>query len=344
MKNWYTHPTKNIDDINRNIAKTKKIIVSVGCSFVYGAAAFSNELMEKYPPLYDGAVWSFDHYSTSTKKIIAEEYPNITFTDGNLKTSEMEIDNSFTSVLSKKYFSDWTAINLGVTSSGLFASVARLFLTPIDWHNADEIILIFCPTSMDRLDLINDDISIGNEFVTAWPRPSGHNSKDFNKIQEGYGSVIYSEKYAVLNSLVSWKFLQNWVKTYNAKLITFPAFTDLYTSEYFDRIMSTKVIRDVRTREIIDIKEGIFSKEEIDELRLTVPWDTFITPQGKRTFFDLAYSQEPTYNPSIDPVSITGKNGGTPNNWIMKCGHPGAKAHELLADEIYKHLTDKGIV
>lgn len=340
-----TNCISDINYINRDLEKTKKIIIVTGCSFVFGSAAFSNDLMNSYPPRYkNGAEWSFDHYDRSTQEFILKEFPLIVEGEHYLgrgkyfECSAMFVDNSFPSILRKKYFDGkYTVVNLGQPSSGLHASIMRVILKPIRWDLVKEIILIFCPTSADRLSILVDDSN--SEYKTAWPNPAPHETKSFNKIQSGFGEDIFSEKWATLNFLTNYQILLSWVKAYNAKLITFPSFNNYYNPTYIKNQMENRVIRNPQNQ-IIDIVKTNGLDEAHKFLVDSVKWETFIAPQGKQNFFELSYSQEKDYKPDLDHVSICGEAGGSSTKWIMNCGHPGGKAHELLADEIYKHLEE----
>jgi hypothetical protein len=337
------HYTKDIELFHQEVEKTKKIIVSIGCSFTYGHAAFSNDLMEEFPLWYkNGANWTCEKYDSTIKNVMINRWPNLKLDAvGNLIFSTMFLDNSFLTKLHTKYLKGtYTPLNLAVTSAGLHATVMRLLVSPILWEKADEIILIFCPTAPSRLCLINDSgYEYGNEFRTAWPTNTPFENQFFNKIQEGFQRSIYSPKWEVINFLHSWKILKTWMKNYNVKLITFPAFTRNYTPDDFKKILSTNIERS-RTDGVITNVTDTFMSTQGEYLLNEVDWNTFIAPQGKNNFFDLAYSQEKDYNSNYSVLDLTGEHKGSSTKWITNCGHPSSKAHELLADELYKHLVE----
>lgn len=336
------HYTKNLQQYAEDFAKTKKIIVATGCSFVYGSAAFDLELIKNFPPKYSGgSAWSFDHYNSIEKNQILKQFPSVTLQDnGSFNFNNMFLENSFLTQLHQKHLKGiYTPINLGVIGSGLHASVMRLLITPIPWNEAKEIILIFMPTSMERLCNINDDFLLGNEFKTAWPREMNHESSSFNQLQRGFEKTIYSEKWGALNFLFSWVILKQWAANLPVKIITFPAFSSEYTKSYIEKLLSTRIVRNIKTKEIQDIIENYPLTEQEQFLLDQVDWNCFVTLQGKPNFFQLAFSQEEDYDEKLTTVTISGENGGSKNKWIMNCGHPGSLAHKLLADELYKNLS-----
>ena len=64
------------------------------------------------------------------------------------------------------------------------------------------------------------------------------------------------------------------------------------------------------------------------------PWDTCWEPGGYDSFFNLAMAQEK--DSTLTPEDVIGV--GTDNDWILPCGHPSTKGHELLAHELIKHM------
>lgn len=337
----FSHYSKDIGNVNSSLQKTRKLFVATGCSFTYGTAAFDLDLIDKYQPKYkNGAYWSLEHLTENQKLQLIKDFPNVQMLEnGDLNFGVMEVNNSYLTRLYEKYYKDThTILNLGVSSSSIFASVMRLFTAPVQWDLADEIILIFSPTSGNRLGILNDDYIFGNEYHTLWPWSTGITNRYIDDMQEGFGHSFYSPKWDILNILTSVKLLTNWVTFNRAKLITFPAFNRDFTPENFKTLINTKVIRSVKDRTILEIKENTYTTNEELFLYETFPWHSFIAPQGHSNFFDLAYSQEPDYDPKHNTVSMAHENGGSTNKWIMNCGHPDAKAHDLLADEIHKHL------
>lgn len=342
------HYSKNIDEINSSLKNTRKLFISTGCSYTEGKAAWDLDFLEEYPPVYENYSYNFNYLNEIEKEDAIKKYPNLKINfDGSLSTEDMEVDGSFTTQLHKKYMSDWTIVNLGRQSTGIFSSVSLLYLLPIQYELADEIILFFSPTSLQRFDVLNDCNSflmgnIGNEFTTVWPHPIERNilnNGSFANLEDGYFNSIYSEKFEVLQAILSFKLLNDWVKLHNSKLIVFPAFSKYYNRDYFYEKLNDLIHRDLKSRNIIDIKSSMGSNMNYNHLLDLVPWNNFVEFNDKKTFFDFAFSQEDEYDETIEMQTLCGVDGGTKNNYIMKCGHPDAKSHSLLADYVYKFIS-----
>ena len=339
------HYSRIVSKINNHLQTTKKLIISTGCSFVQGKAAWPLDFLSEYSPKYVSHFYNFDHLSNQQKIEAANKYKYVTYKDNNFITVNLEINNSFTSQLQKTYLPQYTIANLGVEATGILASVFNLYITPINYSLADEIILFFCPTDLQRYDVINDvgsgwvknvnEYIIGNQYNTWWPNVAI--SLASNKlVQEGYGLNVHSKKFEILLAIHAFKLLIDWVKLHNAKLYIFPAFNKYYNKKYFLENINNIVERDKKTNEFIAENN---KKLDVNDLVYNyIPWDNFITIDGYNTFFDLAFGQEKNYDAKLEMQSIVGRNGGTENQYIMKCGHPGVKAHTLLAKKLYELL------
>jgi hypothetical protein len=347
------HYSKDIHKINSNLQKTKKLFISTGCSYVHGMSAWDLDFLDEFPPIFENHRYSFNHLTNDEKEYVLKKYSNLSINnDNSLNTHNMEVDNSFTTQLHKKYMNDWTIANLGRSATGILSSVYLLYLLPIQYDMVDEIILFFSPTSLQRFDILNDCNNflmnnIGNEFTTIWPNPIERqflNNGSYANLEDGYFKSIYSEKFEVLQAIMAFKLLNDWVKLHNAKLIIFPAFNKYYNRNYFYERLQYLIRRDAKSRDIIDMKTTMEINMNYDNLLDLVPWDEFVEFDGKKTFFDLAFSQEDEYNPNIEMQSLCGVNGGTKNNYIMKCGHPDTKSHSILTDYLYKFISNNLLI
>jgi hypothetical protein len=343
------HYSKDIEYINNNLKKTRKLFISTGCSYVEGKAAWDLRFLKEHPPIYENYGYNFNHLTDGEIEYVVKKYSNLSINNDNtLNTNDMEVENSFTTQLHKKYMNDWTIVNLGRQATGILSSVYLLYLLPIQYDIADEIILFFSPTSLQRFDVLNDCNSflmgmVGNEFTTIWPNPIERqflNNGSFANLEDGYSKSIYSEKFEVLQAIMAFKLLNDWVKLHNAKLIVFPAFSKYYNKDYFYEKLNDMIHRDFKSRDVIDIKTTMGMDMNYNHLLDLVPWDKFVEFGGKKTFFDLAFSQEDDYDPNIEMQSLCGVNGGTKNNYIMKCGHPDTKSHSILTDYLFDYISN----
>jgi hypothetical protein len=98
---------ENIKLINEDIKQTKKAIISLGCSFVQGHGAISQEIYDNYKwygtPKNGSINWKFNEVE---KKQIKLKYPEIDFyiDSDSVNFSFHENKNSFVNILCKKYF------------------------------------------------------------------------------------------------------------------------------------------------------------------------------------------------------------------------------------------------
>jgi hypothetical protein len=354
---------RNILEINQDIRRTKKLLVGIGCSFVEGVGAWDQELVEEYPPLRRvdrGRPYGYDSYDTETRIHISKKYKGIRILSpgDEICTDDMEHSNSFINVMASKYFEgEYTPVNLAVQGRGNYAAVMSLFFNSIDYHAAEEIVVVFCPSGLLRFDFVKDDNPlfkeefVGNYFHAVWPHMTSDETEDPKKINywknfhDGYRECVWSPKFEILNFFCVTQILKQWIQINNAKLVITPAFDQDYTKEYFQTQLNTHYSRNPNNREIINTIDGAH-KNNAAEMIDKFLWEHYFKPQGYDTFFDLALFQETNLHPKIKTWKEVNRAGkligfypdGTPENWIMGCGHPGAKAHDLFAKELYNHI------
>jgi hypothetical protein len=348
------HNISDITKINLDLKRTNKLLIAIGDSFTYGSSAWDDELINLYPPTYQNHNITYNHYDVKIKKVICDLYPNeiVLDSDGNFDFSIMFQNNSYVNVLGKLLNDEWTVANLGVPARGNFSAISNLFMVGIDWHLANEITLIYMPSSMNRIDVLNDGFvphkfsSLQDLFHTAWPSPSGgrdfRNSNDelikthgdnqtpWNRLQDSLYDSIYSKKYEVLKTILEFQHLNVWVKLHKARLIVIPAFSDYYYPEYFSKQIKKGIKRDYPSREFIELIDNDYS--QIENYVEYIPWVNVYHPHNFHSFYHYSLSQVENDSNNVDMFSLIGKP--TKDNWIMSCGHPSAKSHRLMAKYI----------
>jgi hypothetical protein len=338
--------------INEQLKITKKAIVSLGCSFVHGIGAWSPDLVEQFPPVFKDGHLGYTSYDDGSKMYISKKWPD-TFVDPiskDLNTDHNIVNNAFVSVLANKYLNgEWTPINMGEHGAGNFSAISRLHMYPVNWKDAEEIIVVYCPTGPERFDFIketSDYTLIGNDFTTAWIQWSAKNQAGdyrWRQLHDSYRECIWSRKFECMNIIMQFQYLKTWCELHNAKLIVFPAFNrDEYTPEHFTKELGVEITRNAGNR-LITKQEPItydLVLQEAERRLKMVPWQNFVKFQGQTTFWDLAFSQEIDFDKELGMHEFVGEKGGSREGWIMKCGHPSAKAHDLLAKELYNHLIE----
>jgi hypothetical protein len=327
-----------VDEINKSLEKTRKAIISIGCSFVQGQGAVNDELYENYKWVYAGeGLPLYPELTDKDKKTILKTYPSVKKgLNDKLDFTFMEYDNAFVNVLSKKYFNgEYTPINLGIRGCGNRASIKELYFYPkLNLNLAKEIIVIYCPSGLERFDFVNDQHHDHFRFVCMWP----HVNEDApstarNILWEGYKKAIWSEKFAILEQIAHIQELMTWCRLHRAKLIITPAFDTRYDKKFFITELSKSVTR--IDSEIVEYKKGLFSHLDI-EFADQWPWHKMFEPLGHKTFAQLALANELVEDKTDYYFQFL--NNRSPGGWITPCAHPGQKAHDLFAKVLHQHI------
>lgn len=330
---------QQINQINQDIDRTGKAIIGLGCSFVQGQGAVDDSLYEEYE-------WKFIELGkllelkidSKQKKDILKRYPNVILDKfNNLDFTFMEYDNSFVNVLAKKYFEgSYAVINLGMRGCGNRGTIKELYFYPeINWHDIDEVIIVYCPSGPERFDFINDQWNDHGHWVCMWPHYNSMGDGPRRTLWEGYHKALYSEKFEILEQISHVQELLNWCRSRNSKLIITPGFDRRYTKENFQNSLKTKIERTTEGDKISH--SSGFNSRKIESLIKLFPWENVFKPRNYETFVDLVLAQEGVdveYHHFFEYLGT-----GSPNKWITACAHPAAKGHDLFAQELYKHIT-----
>lgn len=331
---------KQIEEINERLKFTDKAIIAIGCSFVQGQGAVNDELYVNYE-------WKIPQMgmplaistTPEEQKELLKKYPNITKRDDEvLDFTFMEYDNAFVNVLCTKYFNnEYVPINLGIRGCGNRASIKELYFNPeIHWDKIKEIIVIYCPSGLERFDFCNDTWDDHFRWKAMWPNYKEMEPGSRKLLWEGYAKTLWSEKFEVVEQLSHVQELMSWCKHKNAKLIVTPGFDRRYNKKYFEDGLQSRVNRMPGTDELLESNVPFFGKPPHGHLVDLFPWDNMFAPDGHATFIDLMIAEE-----KLDPnteyfFNFFGK--GSPNNWITICSHPSAKGHDLFAKKLFEHI------
>ena len=338
-----------IPKINDVIKQTGKVIIGLGCSFVQGDGAVNDELYTNYkafPKFGEVTQWDL---TDQEKKEILSKYPNVSSDRvGELVFLQMEHDNAFVNVLCDEYFDgEYAAINFGIRGSGNRATIKELYFYPdILWDEIKEIIVVYCPSGLERFDFINDQYADPNEhgrWKTMWPNDSLPTPGGRSVLWTGYKNSVWSSKFEVLEQIVHVQELLLWCRHKNAKLIITPAFHQGYTRDNFEGSLMMNIAREDNDEfvKVVDstwLSSTTKEKKDVEALVNMWPWDKMFAPGECPTFADLAISQD-FPDSWKDTFFFNYINTGTPNGWLTPCAHPGAKAHNLFASYLHKHIT-----
>ena len=131
---------------NYQINKDSKVVIAIGDSFAEGQGAVSWETWEKYD-------WDRDKMIKHKLEYIKEER-----------------SNSFVAQLCKNFLPSWTPVNLGKRGTGNRSASQQLFLHPkLNLEQANEKIVIFMLSGLDRFDFVNKDLPENFSHFTMWP-------------------------------------------------------------------------------------------------------------------------------------------------------------------------------
>ena len=322
--------------INEGINKTGKVIIALGCSFVQAQGAIDMNILEKYPFILEKEE-SNPIPDTEVARIL-QEYPNLyRRPDGSIDFTFMEYENAFVNILCNEYFNgEYTPINLGRRGNGNRATIKDLYFHPeIEWEKINEYIVIYMPSGLERLDFVSDNWHDHFKWTTIWPHYTDVKEEPRRGLWKAYSECLWSYKFEVLEQLSLVQELLQWCTNKNARLITIPGFDRKYNKEYFIDALSKTYYRNFNN-ELMDSPNH--PEEDITHLADLFPWHTMFYPQNCDNFADLAISQElPDYmEKNINFFSFF--KIGSPDLWITACAHPSAKAHKLLAEELYKFI------
>jgi hypothetical protein len=314
--------------INDSLRKTKKAIIGIGCSFVQGQGALTDELLQEFPWEVTPQGRMVTKHTEEQKIEISKKY-NLLVTAGELDFTFMEFENSFINKLCNKHLNgEYTPINFGMRGNGNRASIKQLYLHPeIDWEFAEEIIVIYMPSGFERFDFAHTHFCDHFNFITMWPHYMDPTvTGDRKKLWEGYAKTVWGEPHETLEQILNAQELVTWCKNKNAKLVTLLGFDPRYNKQHF--MTSLKHTSKPNMHSWVD--------RIVDDF----PWETMIHVGGYRMFLEYLMDQEKlpweTY--------WSYRERGTPNKWLTPCCHPSAKAHDGYAKLILAELKKRELV
>jgi hypothetical protein len=316
------------EEINNSLRKTKKAIIGIGCSFVQGQGAISDELLEEYSWEVLPTGRMVPKYTDEQKTFLMEKY-GLSEVAGDLNFTFMEYENSFVNKLCNKYLNgEYTPINFGMRGNGNRACIKQLYLHPeIEWELAEEIIVLYMPSGFERFDFAHENVADHFNFVTMWPHYMDPSiDGDRKKLWEGYAKTIWGEAHEALEQLIQAQELVLWCQNKNAKLITLLGFDPRYNKDHFKTSLTKHSPRNMRPW--------------IDRIIEQFPWESFMTVGNYDMFIKYTMDQEKL--PWETYWSYRSK--GTPNKWLTPCCHPSAKAHDGYAKLISEELKKRGVV
>jgi hypothetical protein len=279
------------------------------------------------------------------KQELLNKYPSLKLNNNELNFTEMCYENTFGNILCKKYLKgQFTSINLGISGCGNRATIKELYMHPeLNWDSMEKIIVIYCPSGMERFDFALDSFREHSHWICMWPHPQNQQGAK-KKLWQGYNECLYSEKFAVIEQIAHVRELLMWCKVNNADLIITPAFDKRYNKDFFTQELYTDYQRDITgeiktiNKESEHISNNIEHNQEIKNLIDMWPWDKMFYPDDFPTFIDMCLGQE--FPDDWQNNHFYGFHGkGSPNKFVTKCAHPAAKSHDKFAKCLYDHIS-----
>ena len=337
---------EQVEKINRDIDRTGRAIVALGCSFVQGQGAVNDELYQDYTWHYEklGVPLALK-VTEAEKQEILKKYPNVSLDhQNNLSFTQMEYDNAFCNVLATKYFEgSYAAINLGIRGCGNRGTIKELYFHPnVHWDKLKEIIVVYCPSGLERFDFVNDGWWSHHHWVCMWPHFENFEEGPRKLLAEGYAKRLYSDKFEVIEQISHVQELMTWCKLHNAKLIITSGFDGRYTKDHFKETLNKRINRQMTgpvtsTEKITDLR----MIKEHERLLQLWPWDNMFLPDGCPTFADFVLKQE--FPNDWKYRHFFQYNGeASPDGWFTSCAHPSAKGHDAFAKSLYHHIKSGG--
>ena len=337
--------------VKASLEKTKRAVISLGCSFAGGEGAHDQELLEELEWRQEGPGTPIEPMiDDRTEELLLKKYPELERDDGTsvnfsridrgrINFTRMFYKNSFVNVLAEKYLKGtYTGINFGYSGKGNRASIKNLQIWPYDWKKLENIIVVYCPSAMERFDMAKDDWKGYSAFTTLYPHPLEGATPRAN-MWNGYSRGIHSEKNAVLEQIMHFMELKQWCALHNAKLIITPAFDKSYNRSFFETALFTQHKRNMEYEVTQQPAEEIAEvKDHLTYLIDQWAWHDMFKPSGMETFMDLCVRQEGITPEHYDFWQYLGK--GSPKKWITHCCHPSAKAHDLFANLLHRKIKD----
>lgn len=181
-----------------------KLIVGLGCSWTQGEGAYPEEFWRKW----NGRV--------RESGMICDE-----------DRRHYEIENNWVNVLTKDYFQDYQAINLGIKGIGNRAAVKQLYFADLDWKNSEGYAILLL-SGFERFSFINTKPfdKLGNyqhyKWKTIWPIP-GHGD-DYEPLYRFYAEKLCTEESVAAETMLALLEFQEFFQGKNFKLVVANAY------------------------------------------------------------------------------------------------------------------------
>ena len=334
--------SRRIADINNSLSRTRRAIVTTGCSFAYGKGAYDEELLADLMPRSINDKWGDWDYNDAGHdpkllESVAKKHNLVYDKQRNtMHTTAMECNNSFVSQLCENNLAnEYTPINFGASGKGNMGSIERMFYYDINWEDCDEIIVVWMPTDLARCDISGggrqDFTMIGSDTDTLFP--TNIELADITNARQaaeyGYTNELLMQNPIEQKMILKcYKLLTQWCLFHNAKLVIFPGFRPLPTPEEMFNGLAP---------------ESTIGHDELKaHLRRHIPTDKIIEVDGRPTFGHWILKLEGVEGRYDMHDVVHNKTVSIDYNYLTPCGHPNKKSHGMLADHLETLFESRG--
>lgn len=228
-------------------------------------------------------------------------------------------DYSWVSQLCRNHMPDYIPVNLGSMGKGNRASVKELYLYPqIEVDNASDVVLVYMLSGIERFDFVNKEFTEHHHFLTMWPNYWDPNSTH-KQLWEAYARDLWSEKFVCIEALLNIREAEMFAK---AKGWTF-----VVASAFDQRITKDRFIKEIGAKQL--------------DLIETLPWDSFLYPQGCNSFMQLLLRYDGREELAEGAFYDYYSKLKEPTEYITNCMHPTRKGYGIMAEEIYNFIKTK---
>lgn len=277
------------------IHEDSKLIIGLGDSFTHGIGS-----------------WSKEDYIKHNGRI-----------DPITINQDMEItayENSWVNQLHRQYMPDHIPANFGRMGRGNRAAVKELYLNPkIEFNNAEDGVLIFLLSGIERFDFIAREFTNECHFYTMWPNPGDPGTTN-KQLWNVYHSDIWSEKFVVAETILNIKEAELFCRAQGYKLVLASAFDQRINRDYFLNVLGKESIK------LVD----------------SVKWNNFLYPRGCLSFLELLLDLEGRRELISGGYIDYYTKLEYPSRYITNCYHPTQEGYSVIAKELFEFIDQKG--
>lgn len=277
------------------LPEDSKILIGLGDSFTHGIGSWSKEDYANH----DGFIDPLNM-------------------DRHMEMKAFE--NSWVNQLQRNYLKDHIPANFGMMGVGNRGAVKELYLNPdIKFENAEDGVLIYFMSGMERFDFIERGFFQNCHFYTMWPNPNDPDSTN-QKLWNVYASDLWSEKFVVIETILNIKEAETFCKAHGYKLVLASAFDQRITRDHFIKVLGKEHIK------LVD----------------SIKWKNFLYPKGYISFLELLLDLEGKRNLVNGGYIDYFSKLKYPSRYITNCCHPTQEGYSIIAKEIFEFLETMG--